>query len=170
MPKSSWMMLAACVLLGACADGTLSDAPPREQRTSGEGPRQIRSLFTTPMHDSGFEERLREHAATEARLDQLWARAWRMHNPPPGRPAVDLERDAVVFVAMGGQASGGYTIRVDSAVVSAGALDVYVTERSPGRGCVVTMATTAPAEAVAVSGAAGLSVRFHERAVVHNCD
>jgi hypothetical protein len=170
MRTLSWKMLAACVLLGACAEGLPVELPPSEQRGAGDGPRAVRSLFNGPMHYSGIGERVREPVTTDARLDELWARAWQWTSSVPGRPAVDLGSDAVVFVAMGGRPSCGYGIRVDSAVAVGQELRVYVTESSPGLSCLVAAALTAPADAVVIPGAAGLAVRFHERSVVRDCD
>jgi hypothetical protein len=170
MRKLSWTMLAACVLLGACAEGTPAELPVSELRGAEDGPRAVRSLFDRPMHYSGIGERMREPVATEARLDALWARAWQGTTPAPGRPAVNLGSDAVVFVAMGGRSSGGYGIRVDSAVAVGQELRVYVTESSPGRSCYVPAVITAPADAVVIPGGAGLAVRFHERSVTRDCD
>ena len=164
--RVSWVALG-CLLTAGCAEpgptGTL------QARNDGSEARvEARAVFPNRVFYSGVGQASRQVVRTEARWQALWAEVFSPYQPQPPAAAVDFGREIVVFAAMGGRATGGYGITVDSVTASTGTLDVYVTERSPGGSCATTQALTAPVDAVALPSE-GRAVRFHDTQVVHNC-
>ena len=161
-----WM--AACALLAGCGEGGLTGVDGARTGLAGGERVKARALFANPMFSSGIEARLRDVVRGQEGWTAFWNEAWERHSPLPAAPAVDFAREMVVVASMGGRASGGFRITIDSVAATAGGVHVFVTERSPGSSCVVTAAITAPVDAVAVP-ASDLPVTFHERTVVHDC-
>jgi len=90
--------------------------------------------------------------------------------PRPEVPFIDFGNEAVIVVSMGTRSTGGYSIDVErvSESESDGTLYVEVVEVSPGRGCAVTQAVSAPVHAVRVPLRDG-DVQFIERASTRSC-
>jgi hypothetical protein len=97
-----------------------------------------------------------------------WERFWGSLEPKPPVPTVDFATERVLLVALGGRYSGGYDIAVDSVVGYQGGATVYITGRSPGQGCFVTAALTAPAQLVLLPRPVE-PVAFQERDVATPC-
>jgi hypothetical protein len=155
---------AGCVLLSGCAEATSADAlldrAPDAQRV------EVRRLEFLPVSFSGIGTVERVVIRSEAEWQPFWTRLWGGDRRP--RPAVDFDREMVVAATMGGRPTGGFWIQVDSAVVSSAAVDVFVTEHSPGRSCATTQAFTYPADAVAIPASAH-PVRFHDAKATTEC-
>ena len=102
-----------------------------------------------------------------------WRAQWRAINremqPLPPAPAVDFAREMIVVAALGHRASGGWGIAVDSAVWRGGAIDVFVRQLAPGRGCFTTAAISSPVDVVRLPRR-DAPVRFDERVVREDCD
>jgi hypothetical protein len=83
-----------------------------------------------------------------------WASTWQQIvsriQPPPPVPMVDFASNLVIVAAMGTKPTGGYSIDVDNVRISGPDASISVTEQSPGSGCVVTQAETAPVAVVLV--------------------
>jgi hypothetical protein len=158
--------LAGCLLALGC-----SESPPTGTlaiRNDGSQQRlEMRAILPGPVHHSGLGEASRKVVRTESQWQALWPQIVRSQPTPPA-PAVDFAQEMVVVAAMGGRATGGYVITVDSATAASDAIHVYVTERSPGLGCLTTQAFTAPLDAVALPDD-GRAVRFHETTTVRGC-
>lgn len=167
MNRRAWLMVPGCLFALACADGGATAPPDGSLDLSGGQRVEVRALTDLPVHSSGMGERARDVVRTEAEWRAAWSRIWGNHVPQPSIPAVDFGREAVLVAAMGTRNTGGYTITVDSAVATPGALHVFVTERSP-RGCVTTQALTAPVHVVAVP-VDGRAVQFHETQALQDC-
>src|SRR5438046_1525164 len=80
-----------------------------------------------------------------------WGSVWRSIagnvSPLPPTPPVDFAQEMVVVVAMGQRNTGGFIIDIVDAVAGKdGDLQVDVRETSPGTGCGVTTAMTAPVD------------------------
>jgi hypothetical protein len=165
MKGSLCSMVAGCVLLVACAEATSADAlldrAPDAQRV------EVRRLEFLPVSFSGIATVEREVIRTEPAWQKFWTRLWGGDRRP--RPPVDFGRDMVVAATMGGRPTGGFWIQVDSVVVSSAAVDVFVTEHSPGRSCGTTQAFVYPADAVAIPASAH-PVRFREAKVTTECN
>lgn len=101
-----------------------------------------------------------------------WAALWQQlasnHRPIPAVPAVDFAGNVVIVAAMGTRSSGGYSIDIDDVRMGGGDARISVTERSPGDGCMVTMALTAPVAAVVVPRFLGQAT-FLERTEQRAC-
>lgn len=167
MKRRAFLMVPGALFALGCGDG--GPISPVEGRLDLDGGQrvEVRALHAQPVHNSGIGEPTREVVRTEAEWRAAWLRIWSNHFPQPSVPAVNFSSEAVVVAAMGTRNTGGYTITVDSAVATPGALHVFVTERSPVR-CVTTQALTAPVHAVAVA-ADGRPVQFHETKAEHDC-
>ena len=100
--------------------------------------------------------------------EAYWARFSGSVAPMPPVPAVDFATERVVTAAMGTQPTGGYSINVPSVQGDGQGIYVVVRETSPGPGCIVTQALTAPAVAVTVP-ADERPVLFVEESVVVDC-
>jgi hypothetical protein len=84
-----------------------------------------------------------------------WAALWKRHqgtvDPTAPMPAVDFGKEMVVAVAMGRKPTGGYVIKIQRIETTPSHLRIFVTERTPGPGDLVTQAFTAPFHFVAVA-------------------
>jgi hypothetical protein len=86
-------------------------------------------------------------------------------------PPVDFESDFLIVTAMGGRATGGFTIVVERVYrAQQRLLFVKVLETSPGPGCIVTQAATFPVDAVVLPKSAGEVYTFLEHKKVVNCN
>ena len=116
----------------------------------------------------GLDERAREVVRTR----RVWEDAWRtLHegrSSTPERPEVDFGSSMVVVAAMGSRPTGGYDIEVESVHREGETLYVVVRETSPGEGCGVTQAFTAPTTAVRVPRVPG-DVHFVEKESANDC-
>jgi hypothetical protein len=164
MKRSLFSMVAGCVLLAACAEttsaGALLDRAPDAQRV------EVRRLEFLPVSFSAIGTVEREVIRSAPEWQTFWTRLWGGDRRP--RPAVDFDREMVVAATMGARPTGGFWIQVDSVVVSSAAVDVFVTEHSPGRSCATTQAMVYPADAVAIPASAH-PVRFREAKVTTEC-
>jgi hypothetical protein len=159
---------AVCILAGfllaACGEGAPTDTLPVRNEVGGQRV-EVRAAFPQPVYYSGVDQASRRVIHTEAQWQALWAQVVRGRQPTPPTPEVDFGEEMVIVAAMGARATGGYAITVDSVTATPGALHVFVTERSPGSGCLTTQAFTAPVDAVALP-ADVRGVQFHESAIV----
>ncbi|MBI3418388.1 MAG: protease complex subunit PrcB family protein [Verrucomicrobia bacterium] len=83
-----------------------------------------------------------------------WAKLWMAHR---GRardeaksPAIDFAKEMVVFVAMGQQRTGGYSVEIVKVEPGETSLKIFVKRKSPPKGAMVTQALTSPFHIVAV--------------------
>src|SRR5262245_43256767 len=146
----------ACLALAGCIDRSVPPSPDDpialERITPGAPQIALMSSLVKP-------ERLL--VRDQATFTSVWTRAF---GPDVPLPKVDFLHERVIVAALGGRASGGYAIEVKSAAVEAGELVVEVSSTSPGRDCVVTLATTQPVDMVKVKLRAG-SARFREQSL-----
>lgn len=154
-------------LLAGCGEGGPTDTQPVRNEVGGQR-LEVRAAFPQPVYYSGVDRASRGVVRSQGEWQALWAQVVRGRQPTPATPAVDFEREMVIVAAMGTRATGGYAITVDSVTATPGALHVFVTERSPGRGCITTQAFTAPVDAVALP-VDGRGVQFHETTVDRGC-
>jgi hypothetical protein len=106
------------------------------------------------------------------RDDAAWADV-RIQSPSPfpsvpPAPEVDFAKNDIIVAAMGTKRTGGYSITVDEVRIVAGGVRISVTEVSPGSGCIVTEAETAPVAVVVVPRFAG-EATFAEHESQHAC-
>jgi hypothetical protein len=74
----------------------------------------------------------------------------------------------VVVAALGQRNSGGYTIRVDSALTTIDGLTVWITTTDPGSHCLTTAALTQPVDIASLPRIDG-AVRFVDVHSVVDC-
>lgn len=117
---------------------------------------------------SGLRDADRRVIREEDPFEAWWSEAQAAVDPPPVAPAVDFDRRMVVAAAMGQRSTGGYAIEIVDARREDEELWVTVRETSPGDGCAVTQAMTAPVVAVAVPAVAG-EVHFVEEESTRSC-
>jgi len=80
-----------------------------------------------------------------------FTRLWKMAQGEEGDvPEVDFERDYVIGVFAGEQATGGHEIEVESVTDGNAVRTVAITLSKPGNGCVTTQALTSPYQFVSV--------------------
>lgn len=83
-----------------------------------------------------------------------WERLWREHQSgnQPQRPApeIDFAREIVIFVAMGQQSSGGFTIEIVNVEASQLGFRILFQRKGPPPDAMTTQALTAPFEIVAI--------------------
>jgi hypothetical protein len=99
---------------------------------------------------------------------QYWTALNRPFIPAPAVPDVDFAREMIVLVSMGTRPSGGFLIRIDSAMTDAQRILVQVTQVVPGRGCAVPAVVTRPVDLARVP-ATSLPVSFAERVERTDC-
>lgn len=155
---------AACLFLAGCVQVTGPEIP-REAT-----PIPMRELATGFRYNIGVAERQRSVIRSQSEWSMLYSRLSQGRQPVPEVEPVDFLREVVIFASMGGRSSGGYSITIEEVRRTPDATYVLVHERSPGRGCVVTLAFTAPTAAVAVWAPGDeATVAFVERSTVVDC-
>ena len=119
-------------------------------------------------HFSGYDERARR----VIRDRDTWIRVWlRVTTTASSRPVpqVDFDRHMIIFAAMGTKPNTGYAIEITELYRRGPDVYAVVVESSPGRGCLVGQAETAPVTAALVPRTSG-RVHFVERTSVHDCE
>ncbi|MES2521447.1 MAG: protease complex subunit PrcB family protein [Gemmatimonadota bacterium] len=117
---------------------------------------------------SGIKDRRRLVIRDMVTWTQLWNEATQQRQPRPPVPQVDFTREVLIVASMGSRPTGGYSIDIPNVYESGGQRYVVVREVSPGAGCVLTQALTAPVIAVRVSQHAG-STSFVEEPRTRPC-
>lgn len=145
---------AACAGAGAPSEGEEADVSP------SLGPVETEELFRE--QHTGFEEARRQVVRDADAWRDVWATAHEGRAPVPPVPEVDFSTQSVVLAAMGQRPTGGYEVAIREVARTEEGLVVAVRETSPGEGCMVTQALTAPAVAVRirVAGAPASSATF----------
>ena len=116
----------------------------------------------------GPQEATRSVVRDEQGWLEFWGSLTAVMSPAAEPPTVDFTGDMVLVAAMGRRATSGYAISVEGVYSSDGTLYVDVLESSPGAGCFLAQAITAPFTAVRVPVHAG-SVEFVTREEVRPC-
>lgn len=117
---------------------------------------------------SGIDDSLHLAIRDAGRWRHYWTAIHRRVSPQPPLPRVDFRREVVILAALGRRPSGGYSVRIDSAVESGGVLRVHVARLVPGRGCILSAAVTTPVDVVRLATRAD-SVVFVEQRTVDDC-
>lgn len=117
---------------------------------------------------SGFDRSarlvIRDAAAWKAAWEQIWARVI----PKPELPGIDFDQQMVVLAAMGSRPTGGHGIFIQGAHQGEAHIEVSVRSTSPGAGCMVTQAFTAPVDVILLPRSEQ-EVRFAEQSDVFRC-
>jgi hypothetical protein len=118
---------------------------------------------------SGIEDRRRLVIRHPDAWRKFWTEAMRNRSPLPEPPTADFENEMVIVASMGRRGTGGYSIEIDAVTQLDDALTVVVTETSPGEGCFLTQALTAPVTAVKVPRS-DATVKFEDRTRTQDCN
>lgn len=170
IPSVLRALVLSAALLAACS----GDAPDPTRSTELDGARRLElvsdSLFDTRIAAIRTWSAIARAERHVIRDDAAWQAFWRraVRGTALPAPVVDFSRHAVVVVAMGERPTGGYWVDIERVVVGERALRVEALASSPGRECVVTMAFTAPLDAVLVERTR-LPASFDVRDVVRDC-
>ena len=121
-----------------------------------------------PLVYSGLIAPLRAVVDDPAAFRALWTQAFGGMQPVPPVPDVDFSIRRVVVVALGERNTGGYTIAVESAVLSGSELAIGVKISLPGN-CPVTQAMSQAADFVTIPRTDNRAVKFDDHSVVQNC-
>jgi hypothetical protein len=161
-----WRLFAAVLTAGACHSAFASGQP---------------ALTAEPVKVTRFDDRVAGFSETSGfgeavrlvvRDTSAWRRTWARLNAPffpqPPLPQVDFSREMVLVAALGNRATGGFEIRIDSAVRRRDTIEVSIHWTSPGEGCLLAAVYTQPVD-VAKIPAGPLPVLFREQNVRTSC-
>ena len=99
---------------------------------------------------SGIQEAAQLVVTNTAQWTEIWAKHSAQRTTKEEPPAIDFEKESVLFVALGRKSSGGYKIEIFDMRQSDSKLEVLVKVRTPRPGGLSLQALTAPFHAVAV--------------------
>jgi len=99
---------------------------------------------------SGIADAKQEVIKNRAGWEKLWSQHSVNKRGENKIPEIDFTKEMVIFVAMGRQRTGGYSIEVANVEVVDQKLKISFKRKSPPPGAMATMALTAPFHIVAV--------------------
>ena len=99
---------------------------------------------------SGIADAKQEVIKDQAGWEKLWSQHSVNKRGENKIPEIDFTKEMVIFVAMGRQRTGGYSIEVVNVEVVDQKLKISFKRKSPPPGAMATMALTAPFHIVAV--------------------
>lgn len=178
VPAPGPALTAGLVLTAGLALGWVGCAVPGTGEPGGSSgdverippdatPVEVRPVADFP--NSGIHVARREEVRSAGRWERVWEELVAGRAPTPAPPHVDFRERMVLVATMGERPSGGYEIAIERVLRTSGdRLLAVVRETSPGEGCVVTQALTAPAVAVSVPRVRG-DVSFLEREETRDC-
>ena len=168
-------LLAATIATVALVQtGCSSDLDPAQPQVAQDVPADA-----TPVTQGGVEtvvtlssqairEPRRQLVETQAAWEAVWAESSANVLPQPPSPSVDLSEHVLMVLAMGGRPTGGYSISAEALSRRDADLWLTVLELSPGPGCMVTQATTAPLTVVLLPRTGG-QLYLVERKATTDC-
>jgi hypothetical protein len=131
-----WSLWIGAIAMGCSTVATSSAAP---FRTVAKG------AF------SGIQEPKQQVIRNEIDWEKLWTSHAAMANKPSEkRPLVDFSKEMIVFVTMGRQRSGGFSLEITDVTESDGKLRIIVRQKRPAQGSMTIQSLTAPFHIVAV--------------------
>ncbi len=80
----------------------------------------------------------------QSEWEKLWGKTNSIRSPRPIVPKIDFTNEMVLGVYLGQRSSGGYSIEITKLVKKTDCLEAHVTEGTPNRNMMVTMALTQP--------------------------
>ena len=157
----------AALSLAACSNST--PVPPTNDDKLG----QLIEFRRDPAAQYvRYSSGVQEPGAVVIRDANEWRRAWSIitapFGEPPALPAVNFEREMVVFVALGTKNSGGYTAEILRVARSANGISVDWQAQSPGPRCGTTAALTHPIDFVIIPRVEG-DASFTRHDLVTEC-
>jgi hypothetical protein len=116
-----------------------------------------------------FQDDVGSAASREVRVLIRTASGYRAYFGHPAPATVDFRREWVIFYAAGTKPTGGYQASVLSLTLNDRDLLAVTRLVSPGQGCAVTQALTAPHVLVKFAAQPGSAVRFRRSDQVRDC-
>ncbi len=175
MRNKQFLILGIVVLAiaGVVAIGVGSNQPANPDNSNGDPnqpPVDDQNTVSFDRLDTGQNSQIdspaREVVRSQTELETLWAQAFGQNAE---LPAVNLDEEMLLAVFAGQQNTGGYSIAVDKIIEKEGALNVVVTQTSPGENCMVTQALTSPYEVVKLEHTEK-DVEFNVQQEVRDCE
>jgi len=170
-PATLLLALASAALLPT---GCASDLDPTQPQVAQDVPPDATAVgqggvvTVVTLTAQAIRDPRRQLVETQAEWEAVWAESSANMWPQPPAPAVDLSDHRLVVLAMGGRPTGGYSISAEELSQLGADLWLTVMERSPGPGCMVTQATTAPLTVVEVPRTGG-QLYLVEREATTDC-
>lgn len=155
--------LVTCLVIAGCAGAGVEDGDGQPAGTV-----VVRSDQVAYEQYTGIEDRRREVIRSRAEWEAFWDELTEGRRPQPRVPSIDFDREIAIVAAMGQQPTGGHSIRIDEVRRTPAGLSAVVVETTPGPGCVVTQAVTAPVHVTRVA-VTDRPVRFVEQERVQDC-
>lgn len=116
---------------------------------------------------TGFNQPTQLVVTNESDFQAVWEQLLR-GAPSQQLPAIDFARELVVVVGIGGRATGGYQLRIDSVRDTGAVVEVMSSTRVPGERCAVATTETAPVEVVRIPKVSK-PITFTMRTWTHDC-
>jgi hypothetical protein len=161
------LTLALVLLAAGCRDDATDIIDPDAgARLSVFVPTQDVTLAQQSYSEMTTRERVVIRSATE--WPAIWSRLHGAQTPAPEVVQPDFDTEMAVVAAMGEKPTGGFDIVIDSVTRHERGAITYVTERSPGPGCMTTQALTQPVHAVRAPKTDG-TIWWREQSVVEDC-
>jgi hypothetical protein len=144
------------VILSGAGCGAASSEKGREDGAQGR-------LVSFRELDSGSRSGIAFSLERVVRGAGEWERLWPAHQagafPQRPLPAVDFSSSLCIAIFAGEQPTGGFAVKVEQVVESAGGLEVVYRVTGPAPGAIVSQALTSPFQIIAVASRPG-PVRF----------
>lgn len=164
--------LLPALLAGAIASSTGCADPSEPLGPRGPlGPLELSAIpEAQPLRfNSGLDTQQRLVIRDARTWASLWSQIAARIQPLPAPPAIDFDSKLVVVASMGTRPSGGYTIDIDDVRIIDNAVQLSVTETSPGVACGGSGALTTPI-AVATVTRFDTQASFAERTTSYDCE
>jgi hypothetical protein len=156
------------ILAIATACGDDEALAPTDTPAPTETPATSATPTPTPDPQISFETLIIGHNSgltgevpTVLKIDNqsAWTDLWDIHqgivSPTNAPPSVDFDSQIIIAVFDKEQASGGFSIEIQTIEIDASGLVVEVVRTAPGPGCIVTQALTQPFHIVVADAVAG---------------
>ncbi|MCC7199297.1 MAG: protease complex subunit PrcB family protein [Gammaproteobacteria bacterium] len=143
-------------------------AAPRSETPLELSLNRLRPDSATYTLASGFETAGQFVARDRATWQVLWQQVNAPHLPAPALPVIDFDREMVLVVAMGRQASGGHSLRFERVARDGEGIVVTIRREQPGSGCIVPSALTFPVDIATVPRSSG-PVAFKFESATRDC-
>jgi hypothetical protein len=137
--KLLWMNVIALAFTAGLAACTSSGA-------QDSGLTRLAGATVPYASNSGVATAEQTVIRTSNAWQDLWRRIHSIRRPAPALPAINFDREMVIFVAMGQQTSGQHAIVITGTEFEGQRFVVRVTQSRPGPGCIVTLGLTAPVD------------------------
>lgn len=174
--KWFWIILVIIILAaGAFAAWYYLMGPGKKTTISTTTPSTNSTLsFTTIAKGQGTGEiqvEKQQIVITDRnQFKQWWDKIYAGGSPKPSLPSIDFSQNMVisVFYGLGGGSGGGNRIEITKINEQSNAIEVQVTETSPGAGCITTADITYPYHFVQLQKSTK-EVKFNITPEVKNC-